>query len=260
MKMKSTIFNLAQTASRRLLLCTLALGLFTLPALAQSEDEEEEEVETAIKQPQRKAVQANYPTVTLTGIVTDQATGKPLSGIQLQALGYVRYTAMTDEDGTFTISVPEFATALYVHAPEYASQQVAINTADASQTIAIKMLKDKFQTMYGNGTEYTAKGEAQIERFGVTVDNEISAKLSGDMHTIMRSGALDGGAAMFIRGLNSINADAQPLIVVDGIELDMQRDRYSLHDGQFNNMRYTHDSSHGHLNDWFVNASIGVRL
>ena len=236
MKMKSTIFNLAQTASRRLLLCTLALGLFTLPALAQSEDEEEEEVETAIKQPQRKAVQANYPTVTLTGIVTDQATGKPLSGIQLQALGYVRYTAMTDEDGTFTIAVPEFATALYVHAPEYASQQVAINTDDASQTIAIKMLKDKFQTMYGNGTEYTAKGEAQIERFGVTVDNEISAKLSGDMHTIMRSGALDGGAAMFIRGLNSINADAQPLIVVDGIELDMQRDRYSLHDGQFNNM------------------------
>ena len=88
MKMKSTIFNLAQTASRRLLLCTLALGLFTLPALAQSEDEEEEEVETAIKQPQRKAVQANYPTVTLTGIVTDLATGKPLSGIQLQALGY----------------------------------------------------------------------------------------------------------------------------------------------------------------------------
>lgn len=30
--------------------------------------------------------------------------------------------------------------------------------------------------------------------------------------------------------------------------------------GQFNNMRYRHDSSHGHLNDWFVNASFGVRL
>ena len=30
--------------------------------------------------------------------------------------------------------------------------------------------------------------------------------------------------------------------------------------GQFYNMRYRHDDSHGHLNDWFVNASIGVRL
>ena len=41
---------------------------------------------------------------------------------------------------------------------------------------------------------------------------------------------------MFIRGLNSITSDAQPLIIVDGIEQDMQRDRYSLHDGQFNNI------------------------
>ena len=30
--------------------------------------------------------------------------------------------------------------------------------------------------------------------------------------------------------------------------------------GQFSNMRYRHDSSHGHLNDWFVNTSVGVRL
>ena len=30
--------------------------------------------------------------------------------------------------------------------------------------------------------------------------------------------------------------------------------------GQFNNIRYRHDDSHGHLNDWFVNTSIGLRL
>lgn len=30
--------------------------------------------------------------------------------------------------------------------------------------------------------------------------------------------------------------------------------------GQFNNFRYKHQASHGHMNDWFVNASIGVRL
>jgi len=30
--------------------------------------------------------------------------------------------------------------------------------------------------------------------------------------------------------------------------------------GQFNNMRYRHDSSHGHLNEWFVNTAIGLRL
>ena len=30
--------------------------------------------------------------------------------------------------------------------------------------------------------------------------------------------------------------------------------------GQFNNIRYRHNSTHGHVNDWFVNTSIGIRL
>ena len=30
--------------------------------------------------------------------------------------------------------------------------------------------------------------------------------------------------------------------------------------GQFNNIRYHHNSTNGYLNDWFVNASIGIRL
>ena len=235
MKMKSTIFNLWQMASRRLLFCIVAFGFCAIPALAQTEDEEEEDYEE-IKQPVRKATRDKYPTIELKGIVTDQATGQPLVGIQLQALGYIRYTAMTDEDGTFSIKVPEFSTSLYVHAPGYLSQQVAFVAGDPSQVLSIKMLKDKFQPMYTTGTEYTAKAEATIDRFGVTVDGEIANKLGGDVHSIMRSAALDGGAAMFIRGLNSITTDAQPLVIVDGIEQDMQRDRYALHTGQTKNM------------------------
>ena len=234
--MKTDILYRWQTASHRLLFCTLALAFSAAPIAAQTEDDDEEEIETAIKQPQRKQNVANYPTVDIKGTVTDLATGKALSGVQLQAVGNVRYTAMTEEDGTFIIKVPTFVTALYVHAPEYASQQVPVVAGDGTQQLSIRMLSDKFGAMYGKGTEYTAKGEALIDRFGVTVDNEVSAKLGGDVRTIMRSAATDGGATMFIRGLGSINTDAQPLIVVDGIELDMQRDRYSLHDGQFNNM------------------------
>ena len=221
--------------SQRLFFCALAFGIFVSPVFAQSDDDEEE-VETAIKQPKRNAAQVNYPTVTIKGKVTDAATGIPLSGIQLQALGYKRYTAMTEENGTFTIKVPTFITSLYVHAPEFMSQQVAIVAGDTAQNVAIQMLKEKFITMYGTGTDYTAQSVAKINRFGVTAENEISSKLGGDMHTVMRSGVLDGGAVMFIRGLSSLTADAQPLIVVDGIEIDMQRNRKSLHDGATFNM------------------------
>ena len=236
MNMQRTIFNMMQNSSLRIVVCTLALGLSTA-TFAQTDDEEEEEVETSIKQPDRsKLKQASYPTITLKGTVTDMATKQPLAGIQLRALGYDRYTAMTDEDGSFSIKVPTFATALYVFAPQFISQQVGIIAGDSTQTVHIKMLSDKFAPMYGTGVNYTAAKTAQINRFGVTVDNEIANKLGGDVRSILRSAAADGGASMFIRGLNSVTSDAQPLIVIDGIEQDMQRMRTSLHSGQFNNI------------------------
>ena len=228
MSMKRTRYHFLQKMGRRLLFCTMAATICTLPAMAQNEDEETMEVETAIKQPQRKVVADKFATVNLKGVVTEMGSNQPLPGVQLQALGFVRYSAMTEENGSFTIKVPEFATALYVKAPGYMPQQVAIVPGDPSQTIAIKMMKDKFQPMYGTGTDYTAKAEAGIDRFGLTVDNEMTGRLGGDVRMMMRSAALDGGASMFIRGLNSITSDAQPLIVLDGVELDMQRDRYSL--------------------------------
>ena len=237
MNMKRTISNLWQTRIPRIAVCTLVLGLSTAAFAQFDDDETEDEVVTSIKQPDRSKLKlADYPTMTLKGVVTDQATGKPLSGIQLRSLGYDRYTAMTEEDGTFVIKVPTFTTALYVHSPQFLAQQVAVVAGDSTQQIVIRMLSDKFQQMYGKGTTYTASRTAEIRRFGVTVDNEIAGKLGGDMRTVMHSAAVDGGASMFIRGLNSITSDAQPLVVIDGVEQDMQRGRMSLHDGQFNNI------------------------
>jgi len=226
---------------RRILFCALALTVSALPVMAQSDDDEvdEEEVETTVKKPVRKIDHVQYPTITIKGVVVDQATSLPLAGIQLQALGYVRYTAMTEEDGTFEIKVPTFATALYVHGPEYMPQQVAIKAGDESQHVSVAMLREAYLPMYGKGTSYTAKSTAGITNFGLTVDNEMTSRLGADARMMLHSGALDGGASMFIRGLNSITADAQPLIVVDGIELDMQRDRVTLHDGQFYNVLST---------------------
>ena len=232
MEMKRNISTLLQTAFTRLAVCALVFGVSTV-AYGQTEDGEEQEA--AIRQPKRTDVkQDSYPTMELKGQVLDQATGQPLAGVQLRALGYDRYVAMSDEDGTFTIKVPTFATSLYVHSPEYLSQQVAIDTQ--SKHVVIKMISDRFQSMYGTGTEYTAKRTALMDQFGVTVDAEIGNKLGADVHTILRSASVDGGGAMFIRGLNSITSDAQPLIVVDGIEMDMQRNRASVHNGQFNNL------------------------
>lgn len=38
-------------------------------------------------------------------------------------------------------------------------------------------------------------------------------------------------------------------------------DRYFINaNGQFNNFNYKHRAMHGHLNDWYINASVGVRF
>lgn len=45
------------------------------------------------------------------------------------------------------------------------------------------------------------------------------------------------------------------------VSLTYNLDRYFFNVcGQFNNIRYRHDGSHGYLDDWFVNTSVGIRL
>lgn len=229
--MMSTIKNKIQLPNLRFAICALALGLCAAPVLAQDADGAEEKVKQVKRQ---KAPQ--YPTMTVKGVVLDQASKTPLAGIQLQALGHQRYTAMTNEKGEFTIKVPTFATSLYVFAPEFMSQQVAINSDQEEQFVTIKMLSDKFGAMYGTGTTITAENSFDATQSAATIDGEIGNKIGADVRSIMRSGVADGGASMFIRGLNSITSNAQPLIVVDGVEMDMQRNRSSLHHGQFSNI------------------------
>lgn len=61
------------------------------------------------------------------------------------------------------------------------------------------------------------------------------------------------GVKTFNSGL-TVNFDAR-------LSLTYNFGRYFVNAyGQFNNMRYSHDNSHGHLSDWFVNSSVGLRL
>ena len=237
MIMKSAMIEFLQKTGLRLSLCAFVLGMSSQTFAQDEADDEVEETETAIKQPKRKEQTAKYPTVSIKGKVIDHATKSPLAGVQLQMLGNNRYTAMSDDDGSFTIKVPLFATSLYVHSPQYLDQQVAIIAGDSTQFVHIDMLSDKFQPMYGKGTVYTAQSSITAASTGkATIEKEIANRLGADVHAIQRSAFEDYGNSMFIRGLNSINADAQPLIVIDGIEQDMMRGRTSLHDGQFTNI------------------------
>lgn len=233
--MKRKYINDIQKHGLRLSLCAISLGLCPT-AFAQTENDGEE-VEMTINKPTRqREVKDNFATTMLHGVVVDLVSKKPLAGIQLKVLGYDRYSAMTGADGKFTIKVPEFATTLFVHSPSFMSQQVAINAKDTEKEIKVLMMQEKFRPMYSEGTTYTAHAGFDADAKDVTIESDIENILGADVRTVTRSAAPGIGASMFVRGLSSINANAQPLIVVDGVEQDMQQNRLSLHSGQINNI------------------------
>ena len=58
---------------------------------------------------------------------------------------------------------------------------------------------------------------------------------------------------MFINGINSLNSNAQPLFVIDGVVYDMLYDSEMLHFGYWNNLLST-------INMDDVEAEIAVRI
>ena len=191
---------------------------------------DEDEVE-GFKAPKRTLQVDKNTTIQLAGIVIDDATKLPVAGVRVQALADNRYTAMTNVKGEFTVTIPDFCTSLYVTSPSYMAQQVAIRSNDTKQKVSIKLISKKFRNMYVDGTDYTASSTYKVMGGGIVLDEEIHANLGGHLRAVTRSGVLDGGSSMFIRGLSSINANSQPLVIVDGVETDMQLNRATLHSG-----------------------------
>lgn len=175
-----------------------------------------------------------YQMKEVSGYVYDASTKKAIDGARVQAYNNAKYSVMTDENGKYVIKVPVFVNSLYVTVPEYNDVQVSFAGTEVSDVL---LYSDRFNSYYAATTGVTARKTAKIENSSaLTADLEIENKLGGDVRTISRTGMQGQGAAMFIRGLNSLNTNAQPLIVLDGMMMDMQLDRTSIHDGFFNNI------------------------
>lgn len=170
------------------------------------------------------------------GKVTDAATGAPLAGVLIQAYGDNKYSAMTDDNGEYSLTLPDYVSSLYLTLEDATPLQMAIGK-DLNHVDA-KMYDASFKSTYnsatvGNRLSETSAFDNQSEP---SIDPFITNRMSAEIRNISR-GATDGiGNVMFIDGLNSLNANAQPLIVVDGVLMDMQYNRTMLHDGYYNNI------------------------
>jgi TonB-linked SusC/RagA family outer membrane protein len=168
-------------------------------------------------------------TISITGTVTDAATGKPLAGIRVAVRDFS--AAITNDDGTFTLKVPSYTTDVEVSGEGYALKQVSLKGASvvkvALQTESAVNFQDEAMLPFGkirkrNVTAAVTSYDANSEwtRPFETGDAVLQGKVSG-LNVIRRSGTPGIGANMFLRGYSSLYGTNAPLVVVDGIIYDM---------------------------------------
>ncbi|MCF0198186.1 MAG: SusC/RagA family TonB-linked outer membrane protein [Bacteroidaceae bacterium] len=233
--MKKTIYNQIQAGLHRstCLLLLASLGLTTAVAQDEADETQAKAVYNKRKADKEKA-ETQYEMKTVTGVVTDDATGQPMGGVRVQALGHDRYSCLTEEDGTYSLAVPTFVHALYFTVPGSTALQAAIKP---SNKVDVAMLSNVFNGYYTDGTPITSSAKIELdETSSITVETDIENRLNGAARSVSRNGILGQGAYMSIRGVNSINANAQPLIVLDGNIIDPEYERTSLHEGYYNNI------------------------
>lgn len=173
---------------------------------------------------------------TISGTVTEAARHIGLPGVMVTAYGDNKYSAMTDSLGRYTLKVPAWVTSVTMRVEGYNLVQVPVGRA--THPVNASLYPSVFQQQYDKLT--TAATEASSSAFDNTsyesIDPLIAQNMGSTVRCVSKGGNVGVGNVMFIDGLNSLNTSAQPLIVVDGVIMDMQYDREMLHSGYYNNI------------------------
>ena len=164
------------------------------------------------------------------GIVNDEA-GDPIIGATVKVVGTNEVT-ITNVDGNFEIKAASNA-RLNVAYIGYETQTIAV----AGKSFVTVVMKEDSRTLddvvvigYGtmkksdiSGSVATVAQEAVMKRMPQNIGQALQGAAAGVMVT-QQDGSPDGRAAIRIRGVGTINGDASPLYVVDGVQVGTSAD------------------------------------
>ena len=213
--------------------CLSLLFFASLPVSAQDDDSDWED---APKKEKPVATKKQYPTRVVKGRVLNATSKSPVSGAMVRVAEVEGYSALTRSDGTYELKIPLFATSLQVSAPNCNVSRIGVVKGEDQRDAVL--YPTVFRAEYDERTNVASDESATDFRFSnaVSIEDEVQKHLGADVHVITRSGTPGIGSVMFMNGLNSLNVNAQPLIVVDGVIFDQQYGRSPLHDGFYNNI------------------------
>lgn len=164
------------------------------------------------------------------GTVSDES-GEPIIGATVKVIGTNDGT-VTDFDGRFQLNVKANA-QLSISYVGYATEKVAVN-GKTNLKVVLKgdetVLNDLVVVGYGtmkksdiSGSVATINKEQMERKVPVNIAQALQGAAAGVMVT-NQDGAPGSKSAIRIRGIGTINGDAQPLYVVDGVQVGNSAD------------------------------------
>jgi len=160
------------------------------------------------------------------GMVTEDK-GSPVIGATVMVDG-TNIGTITDTDGRFSITAPSDGTLLISYIGYEASKIVLTSSTNLNIRLKedTKLLDEVIVVGYGTirksdltGSVSQLKADKTEEKAYTSVEQMLQGKMSGVQIT-QNSGALGGGITFSIRGVNSVNGDNQPLVVIDGYPVE----------------------------------------
>jgi TonB-linked outer membrane protein, SusC/RagA family/TonB-dependent outer membrane receptor, SusC/RagA subfamily, signature region len=168
-----------------------------------------------------------FQQITLTGKVTDAATGEALIGVTVLVKG-TTIGALTDINGGFSIPVSSRQpVTLQISFIGYTTMEVqATPGTPVTATLALEVTQIQEVVVVGYGVQKKesvvgaitqVNSQALMQAGATTITNAITGKLSGVLTIQQDAEPGSDNADLYVRGLSSWNGSA-PLVLVDGVE------------------------------------------
>lgn len=160
----------------------------------------------------------------ITGTVTDSDSNEPLIGANVLVKGSSTGT-ITDIDGNYSLTLPSGGETLIISYTGYVDQEVSTN----GQSVVNVSLAAGQQLEEIVVVGYGSQSEKEITSSVVSVSREdfnqgaisdpaqlLQGKVAG-LQVYNRGGDPNGSSTIRLRGISTVGANVQPLVVVDGI-------------------------------------------
>lgn len=174
------------------------------------------------------SIQTYSQNMAVSGKVIDATDNSPLIGVTIIQKGTTVGT-VSDKDGNYKLSVSKGSTLVFSYIGLETMEKVINSTKmDVSMKSNSKQLDEVVAIGYGTMKKSDISGssvslsEAQLKAsFASNLNQTLQGKAAG-VTAVQTSGQPGSAVAVRVRGQSTINADAEPLYVIDGVPFQVQ--------------------------------------